>query len=169
MNIKTSQITLSALLLALCVLVPIVFHMLGLGKAFLPMFLPILLAGFILNYPYALVVGFSGPWISALVTGMPPFFPTAVIMSAEGLAATFIISYLYHRRNVNFWFSLIFAIIGERITLVLMLYLILPLFGFPLEAVTIGVIVSLPGIALQFVLIPLILKALETRNIWQKI
>lgn len=165
MNIKSRQISLSALFLALCVLVPIVFHLLGLGKAFLPMFLPVLLAAFILDFPYALIVGLAGPWISALTTGMPPFFPTAVIMSAEGLTAAFISSYLYKKRNMNFWLSLIAAIVGERLTLVLMLFIILPIFGLPPEAVTIGVIISFPGIALQFFLIPLTLQALSKRNI----
>ncbi len=169
MNLKSRQISLTALFLALCVLVPIVFHFTGLGKAFLPMFLPILLAAFILDYPYALIVGLAGPWISALTTGMPPFFPTAVIMSAEGLAAAFISSYLYKKRNMNFWLSLIAAIIGERLTLVLMLFFILPIFGLPQEAVTIGAIISLPGIALQFFLVPLTLKALEKRNLIETI
>lgn len=169
MNGNTRQISLSALFLALCVLVPIVFHFLNLGKALLPMFLPILLAAFILNYPYGIIVGLAGPWVSALVTGMPPVFPTAVVMSAEGLAATFIISYLYKKREANFWISLSAAIIGERLTFVLMLFLILPIFGIPPEAVTVGAVISLPGIALQFFLVPLTLKALEKRNIIETI
>ncbi|MFZ5518948.1 MAG: ECF transporter S component [Candidatus Zhuqueibacterota bacterium] len=165
MHIKTRQISLSALFLALCVLVPIVFHILGLGRLFLPIFLPILLAGFVLDFPYAILVGLAGPWVSALITGMPPLFPTAVIMSVEGMTAASIISYFYKKRKSNFWVCLISALVGERVAYVLMLFVFLPLLGFPAVAVTIGAIVSLPGIALQGVLIPLILSALKKRNV----
>jgi len=165
MHIKTRQISLSALFLALCVLVPIVFHILGLGSMLLPMFLPIVLAGFVLDFPYAILVGLAGPWVSALITGMPPIFPTAVIMSVEGVTAASVISYFYKKRKLNFWACLISALVGERVAFVLMLFVFLPLLGFPAEAVTIGAIVSLPGIALQGVLIPLVMKALKKGNV----
>jgi len=48
------------------------FHGLGLGPTFLPMFWPIALGGFMLAPPFALLTGLLTPLISSLVTGMPP-------------------------------------------------------------------------------------------------
>ncbi len=102
MTRKTQQLTLTAMFLALCVIVPIVFHLAALGKFFLPMFLPIILAGFIIEYPLAIFVGLLGPVTSALMTGMPPLFPMALLMTGEGVAATAIVAYLYHKKKVPF-------------------------------------------------------------------
>ncbi|UCE04538.1 MAG: ECF transporter S component [bacterium] len=158
MRIHTQQITLIALFIALCILVPFLFHLVGLGKMFLPMFLPILLAGFIIEFPIAILVGFLGPWISALATGMPPLFPTAFSISIEGVVTAGLASYLYHNKQISFWFALIIAIIGQRLARVVMLFLILPLFGLPAKVLSIAdFTISLPGVLLQLFLIPIIL------------
>ena len=158
MKIKTQQITLIALFIALCILVPFLFHLVGLGKMFLPMFLPILLAGFIIEFPAAILVGLLGPWISALTTGMPPLFPTALSMSIEGLVTSGLASYLYHKMQIRFWIGLIVAIIAQRLARIVMLLLILPLFGLPAKALSIADFVySLPGVLLQILLTPMIL------------
>ncbi len=65
MNTKTQQITLIALFLALCIVVPILFHVVGAGAMFLPMFVPIILAAFMIEFPQAILVGLLGPWLSA--------------------------------------------------------------------------------------------------------
>ena len=161
MKIDTKQITLVSLFIALCLLVPIIFHVVGLGKMFLPMFLPILLAGFIIEFPIVILVGLLGPLVSALATGMPPLFPTAVSMSIEGLATVSVASYLYFNRKMGFWISLIAAIIAQRISRILMLLLILPLFGLPVKTLSIAdFIYSFPGIILQILLVPILLKML---------
>ncbi len=170
MKIKTQQITLIALFIALCILVPFLFHLVGLGKMFLPMFLPILLAGFIIEFPAAILVGLLGPWISALTTGMPPLFPTALSMSIEGLVTSGLASYLYHKMQIRFWIGLIVAIIAQRLARIVMLLLILPLFGLPAKALSIADFVySLPGVFLQLLLTPIILFMLwKSKIIEQK-
>ena len=169
MKINSQQITLIALFIALCLLVPFVFHMVGLGKMFLPMFLPILLAGFIIEFPVAMLVGLLGPWISALAIGMPPFFPTAFSMSIEGVVTTGIASFLYHKHLVSFWIGLIFAVIAQRLARIAILLLILPLFGLPAKALSIADFTySLPGILLQLVLTPIILFMLWKSKIVER-
>jgi len=161
MNTTTKQITLTSLFLALCIIVPMLFHFIGAGAMFLPMFLPILLAGFLIEFPLAILVGLLGPWISALITGMPPLFPTALIMSVEGLTAAGIISYLYHQKKLNFWICLIAGILMERVSLVIMGFTIAPLLGLPGELFSIYKLTeSLPGVLLQLILLPIILKML---------
>jgi hypothetical protein len=175
MKITTQQITLTSLFIAMCVIVPFLFHLVGLGMMFLPMFLPILLAGFLIEFPFALLVGLLGPFTSSLATGMPPFFPTALSMTAEGMVAVGVASYLFHTKKFLLWLALPVAIIGERITRVIMILLIFPIFGLPAKEWSIvEITTTLPGIALQFTLIPLVLfmlwksKIIE-RKLWWKI
>lgn len=169
MKIKTQQITLIALFIALCILVPFLFHLVGLGKMFLPMFLPILLAGFIIEFPAAMLVGLLGPWISALATGMPPLFPTAISMCVEGVVTAGLASYLYHNKRIPFWIGLIVAIIAQRIARIVVLLLILPIFGLPAKALSIAdFTISLPGVLLQLLLIPPILIMLWKSKIIER-
>jgi len=161
MKINTRQITLIALFVALCVLIPLLFHAAGLGKMFLPMFIPILLAGFVLEPSAALRVGFAGPWISSLLTGMPPMMPTALSMSVEGMVTAGLASYLYHSKKVSFWICLILAIVGQRLARIVMLFIILPFLGLPARSLSLADFTySLPGIIVQLVLIPVIVNIL---------
>lgn len=175
MKINTQQITLAAMFIALCVIVPFVFHLAGLGVMFLPMFLPILLAGFVIRFPLAMLVGLLGPIVSALLTGMPPMFLTAVSMMVEGMVAAGVASWLFQSKKMPLWLALPVAILAERITRVAMIFLILPLFGLPGREWSIAEItLTLPGVALQLFLIPLVLFMLWRSNIikgklWWKI
>ena len=54
------------------------FHLAGgMGVVFLPMHLPVLLAGFFLGPRFGLLVGIITPLLSSLLTGMPPLLPLA--------------------------------------------------------------------------------------------
>lgn len=153
---KNKQITLAALFLSLCVIVPFLFHMVGSGEIWLPMFLPILMAGFVIEFPTAILVGILGPFISALVTGMPPLFPTSVMMSIEGAVTVGLASYLYFEKKMAFWHCLSLAIIAERTVRIFMLAVFLPLLGLPVKAFTVAdFTIALPGVALQFIVIPI--------------
>lgn len=159
MKIHTQQITLIALFLALCIIVPIVFHAFGGGAMFLPMFLPIVLAAFLIRFPYSMLVALFGPLISGLVTGMPPLFPIAPIMIIEGLAAAGVISYLYDRRRFSPWISLVLGILAERIVYYAVIYALGPLLGLPPKMLsTAALVYTLPGVLLQLSLIPILLK-----------
>ena len=161
MKTSTRQIALIALFLALGVIVPILFHVIGAGVIFLPMFIPVLLAGFLIEFPLAMLVGILTPWCSAFITGMPPLFPTALFMSVEGLISTAVVSFLYQKRRWSLWACLLLGILCERISLVLMGIIMAPLFKLPAEFFSIyKLIESLPGVLLQIILIPIILKLL---------
>ena len=84
------QATSRAAVLAVVGLVlPALFHSLGLGKVFLPMYLPVLTGAFVLPLRWAVALGVLTPLLSALLFGMPPWFPpVALWMSLElGLSA----------------------------------------------------------------------------------
>lgn len=161
MKSSTYEVTLIGLFLALCVIVPMIFHLIGAGAVFLPMFLPIVLAPFLIRFPHAMLVGLLGPWVSALITGMPALFPTALIISIEGLTAAGVISYLYHKKNLSYWTCLISGVILERGSLVVMGFIIAPLLELPPQLFSLYKLTeSLPGVALQLILIPIILRML---------
>ena len=70
-NVKRS--TYAAVCIALCVVLPMAFHMIqNAGEHFLPMHIPVLLCGLICGWPYGLLCAIFGPLLSNLLTGMPP-------------------------------------------------------------------------------------------------
>ena len=72
----------AAVCIALCVVLPLVFHAVPNGGIlFSPMHLPVLLAGIITSWPFGLLVGIAGPLLSFLFTGMPgaPMLPQMMV------------------------------------------------------------------------------------------
>jgi len=71
-RVPTGTLTGTALLLALGVVLPIVFHAMPLGgRIFLPMHLPTFVAGLVLGPVAGLIVGAGSPVLSGLLTGRP--------------------------------------------------------------------------------------------------
>jgi niacin transporter len=73
-KIMTRKITYGGLLLAISIVLPQVFHLAGgpqSGALFLPMHIPVLLAGLILGPVFGLVIGAAAPMISFAMTEMP--------------------------------------------------------------------------------------------------
>ena len=62
---------LCALMIALCVIIPVFFHAIGLGSAMSPMHLPVLMCGLLCGPWYGLLCGVLGPVLSCVITGMP--------------------------------------------------------------------------------------------------
>jgi hypothetical protein len=159
------DILLGGLLVALAIVIPILFHAVGLGSAFLPMFYPILLAGYLTPVPVALTVGLVSPLASALLTGMPPLFPpVAFVMMAEGIVLSFVPSVLYRKHKINIWLTLTVAVILERIVLLAAVILFALFLKLPQQVLAIVSLVhGLPGIVLMFVVIPPLVKEFEKR------
>ena len=66
------RMVLSALCIALCVVLPIAFHVIpNAGSVFLPMHIPVLLCGLVCGWQYGLLCGVMGPLVSSVLTGMP--------------------------------------------------------------------------------------------------
>jgi hypothetical protein len=159
------DILLGGLLVALAIVIPILFHAVGLGSAFLPMFYPILLAGFLTPVPVALTVGLVSPLASALLTGMPPLFPpVAFVMMAEGAVLSVVPSVLYRKHKINIWLTLAVAVILERIVLLAAVVLSALFLELPRRVLGIfSLIHSLPGVILIFIIVPPLVNELEKR------
>jgi hypothetical protein len=78
-------ISRAALVTALAVALPPVFHAVKLGSVFLPMYLPILAGAFFLPARHAALAGLAAPLLSAALTGMPPLYPPVAFWMAGEL------------------------------------------------------------------------------------
>lgn len=67
------KLTFTAVCAALCLVLPMAFHSIpNAGTVFLPMHIPVLLCGLICGWPFGLICGIIGPFISSVITSMPP-------------------------------------------------------------------------------------------------
>jgi hypothetical protein len=161
MTARIQHLTLSAMFMALGIVIPYFFHAVGLGSMFLPMFWPVAVAAFFLPIPYAAAVGVLTPFLSFLVSGMPPP-PTLYRMIFELVALSGSISYLHRSTRYGlFWITL--AGLGIAMaTGWLGALAIAPILGLPPEFYAlISLSKCIPGMAIMIVIIPLILKRLK--------
>ena len=79
------RITICAMCIALCYVLPVAFHAIGLGGALSPMHIPVLLCGLVCGGGYGALCGLLGPVLSSVLSGMPPL-PMLVRMIPELVA-----------------------------------------------------------------------------------
>lgn len=68
---SVKKLTLCAVCIALCVVLPPAFHMLALGSVLSPMHIPVLLCGLACGWPYGAFCGLAGPLAAHLINGAP--------------------------------------------------------------------------------------------------
>ena len=159
---------ISAVMAALGLVLPVAFHAVGLGSHFLPMLLPLLLNGFLVPLPGAVLTGASVPLISSLATGMPPMYPpVAAQMSLEGVVLGGVAAAIYRFQPRRLWPALIAAVVLNRLAGLAASWFLARLFGLPAAFVSAAMLVrGLPGVALQIVVVPLVLRQFpRSRNI----
>lgn len=170
-NNKVKALVMSGLFIAIGILMPIVFHSAGIGNIFLPMHIPVMLAGFFLSIPFALVVGVATPLLSSMITGMPPFFPVMPYMVAELAAYAIICSLMYRKLRLNAHISLVISMIAGRIAAAGAVWVLMTFFAAnlmaPLEFITTAIVAGLPGIVVQLLIIPAVVAAVE-KNFYVK-
>lgn len=104
-HLEIRKMVIEAFLLALCIIVPLLFHQIPQGgNIFLPMHIPVLLSGFILGPIYGLMTGLLGPLLSFSLTGMPTLFVLPGMMIE--LACYGLFSGLFYRIYKTKYYSL---------------------------------------------------------------
>lgn len=162
---KTSRLVASSAFIALGVMLPMIFHFVGAsGSIFLPMHIPVLIAGLFLG-PYAgFMVGILSPLLSSFFTGMPPFMPILPIMLIELGIYGASSGYLYRCKGCSLLVSLLCSMILGRIAAICIVYVMVSFLhiNLQLSAYLIGaVITGLPGVCIQLILIPFLVKRLQ--------
>ncbi|MBU2700301.1 riboflavin transporter FmnP [Sporomusaceae bacterium BoRhaA] len=162
---NTMKLVYTALFMALGVVLPITFHFVGaMGAIFLPMHIPVLMAGLLLGGKSGMAVGVIAPALSSFFTGMPPVIPVLPLMVIELALYGVVSGYLYHNRKISLFASLVGAMILGRLGTVAAIFLMVQLVHInipPLGYLIGGITTGFPGILIQMVLIPLLVKRLE--------
>ncbi len=165
--LSTRKLVLAAMFIALGLILPFLTQIPSLGNRFLPMHLPILVAGFVCGWPLGLLIGFITPLFRSLLFGMPPMFPTAVAMSFE-LAAFGLLTGLFYRllpKKIPFiYVTLILAMVLGRVVWGMVSLVLYGIAGNPFTwqiFMTSAFVNAIPGIILQLILVPLLVKAFE--------
>lgn len=159
------ELVVSGLFIALGLILPMIFHAFNAGSMFLPMHIPVLVAGCIVSLPFAITIGLMTPILSSFLTGMPPIFPVLPFMVFELMTYGVVINLLYKKLKLNIYSSLIISMIIGRIVSSLVVWVLVSVFMArlpnPFTFVGVAIMQGLPGIIIQLLLIPKIVTVLD--------
>jgi len=173
--IKTKKLVITAMLIAIGIVLPIAFHTIpNAGRIFLPMHIPILLCGLVIGFPYGLACGIITPLLSSVITGMPPaaMLPAMVCeLAVYGTVSSILMKYLpVINLFARTYLSLIGAMISGRILFGILNAFIFSVGDYSMQMwLTTAFVTALPGVAIQIVIIPVIVLALQKTNLIDKI
>jgi hypothetical protein len=150
---------------ALCLVLPMAFHAIpNAGQVMLPMHIPVLLCGMICGWPFGMVCGLMGPFLSSVITGMPPaaMLPSMMVECAVyGFASGLLMKYVRTgKAGLALYISLICAMAVGRIAAGFAKAWIFTPGVAPFAWVTTSLVTGIPGIVLQLAVLPLVVAAL---------
>lgn len=165
-NARVAKLVYAGVLTALGLIIPQAFHVFGTnaGSMFLPMHLPVLMAGILLGGAYGFGVGIITPILSSVLTGMPPV-PMVYFMLFE-TAAYGLVAGILAERKYPVYLRLIPAMLAGRMVygaaLMAAVYILNLRFPFASGAAFVsGMASGLPGIAIQLIVIPVLYRVLK--------
>ena len=159
------RLTISALCMALCVVLPIAFHVIpNAGSVLLPMHIPVLLCGLVCGWQYGLLCGCVGPLVSSILTGMPPAAMLPGMMVECGMYGC-VGGLMMERIRTgslygDIYISLPVAMLAGRILSGIAKALILAPGTSFAAWVTASFVTALPGISVQLIMLPSLIVAL---------
>jgi predicted membrane protein len=171
---SVKKLCICAICIALCCVLPMAFHAIGLGTQLSPMHIPPLLCGVLLGPLYGAVCGIVGPLLSSLTTGMPPLMRLMHMgpeLCAYGLFAGLAMHFIRTRRtSLDLYISLVAAMLLGRVVGGLAQWLVIALMGsqqvFTLAIWATSYIVgTLPGAVAHLILIPMLALILEKARV----
>ena len=162
---KLKTMILAAMFLAIGLVLPsITGSIKEIGDSLLPMHLVVMLCGAICGWKYGLSVGLILPFLRSVTFGMPPIYPNAVWMAAELATYGAVIGIIYAKsktpKKPRVFIALVCAMIAGRIVWGITKAALLGIAGktFGIQAFIVGGFLdAIPGLILQFILIPAIL------------
>ena len=164
------NMTLTAVCIALCVVLPIAFHSIpDAGSVFLPMHIPVLICGMICGWPYGFICGLMGPLLSSALTGMPPIaiLPAMMLECGTYGMVSGIMLKLVHTKSTygDLYIALVVAMLAGRVVSGIAKALIfMP--GMAFSAwIAASFVTALPGILIQLVFLPSVVLTLMKARI----
>lgn len=167
---KTKKIVLGGLMIALGVLLPQAFHIFGpkVSQILSPMHIPVFIGGLLLGPIYGAIIGVCTPFLSSLITGMPPFpmnFFMAFELMAYGLFSG-LFAKLLHNVKGKLYISLGLSMIIGRVVYAIVIYVASTFFNAtginPFSIfVKLTTFLGLLAIIIQFVFVPPIVMVLR--------
>lgn len=155
-----------ALITALALVLPPIFHALRLGHVFLPMYLPILAGAFFLRPRAAAAAGLAAPLVSAAVTGMPPLFPPIALWMALELACTAALLSVLDRRRWAPWLSLVVALALGRGVYAGLVFVTARWLALPAGLLTLAALLAAwPGLLLALAAVPATVRLLRREEL----
>lgn len=159
------KLSFTAVCAALCLVLPMAFHSIpNAGTVFLPMHIPVLLCGLICGWPYGLVCGIIGPFLSSIITGMPPaaMLPSMMVeCAAYGCVTGLMMKFVRTGKLLpDLYISMVTAMVLGRVISGLAKSLIFAPGTAPFAWVTTSLVAGIPGICIQLILMPLVIIAL---------
>ena len=171
------RMVMTAICAALCVVLPIAFHSIpNAGTVLLPMHIPVLLCGLICGWPYGLVCGLLGPFLSSF-TGMPPLsvLPSMMVeCGVYGMVSGLMMKFVRTGKPVaDLYISMTAAMILGRVVAGFAKSLIFTPGVAPFAWVTTSLVMGIPGIVIQLVVMPVLVMALTRAKLipkryWEK-
>ena len=160
------KICITAICVALCVVLPMAFHAIGLGSTFCPMHIPVLLCGLVCGGVYGLVCGAMGPVLSSIITAMPgpAMLPSMVPeLMVYGLVTGLMMGVVRTKKvTADLYICLVTAmLLGRVVAGIAKALLLMNGEGFTLAMwISSHFVTSAPGIACHLVLVPILVLAL---------
>jgi len=160
-SLPLRKLTVSALFLALGVVLPLAFHFFGIaGKVFLPMHWAVVIGGCLLGPWWGALIGILCPAMNFLISGFPRF-PSLLLMTPEMLSYGFLAGLLVTRWGYALYWhgmvALLPALIGGRLVYGIAAVVFGPLvLGIDQPLVYIGGALAsgIPGVVMMLVFIP---------------
>lgn len=170
---SVSKQVLTALFIALCVVLPMAFHSIpNGGSVFCPMHIPVLLCGLVCGPIYGTFCGLVGPLLSSLLTSMPPMamLPGMMVeLMVYGLV-TGLLAKKDPAKNTypRIYVSLITAMLAGRVISGIVKALIFLAGEYSIQMwATASFVTAFPGIIIQLVFIPVIYRGLYRAKVLQ--
>lgn len=160
------ELALAGLFGAAALALPFLFHLVQLGRVFLPMYLPLMALAFFASPAVTAATAFVVPLLSALLTGMPPWYPpVAPAMSLELALMGALAAFVWRRTGQRKWTILAVLapvlVLGRGLQLV-MGYLLGLLLDLPPEFLSLAsVAAGFPGLILMCVVIPSLVMTVQ--------
>ncbi len=173
-NTGYRKLTLSALFLCLGIALPMLIGQVPqIGSMLLPMHIPVFLCAFICGPYYGAPMAAILPILRSVLFNRPNFYPEALAIAFELASYALIAGALYSRfkkqNTAAVLLSLSVSLVAGRIVRGLAQFFLLKAVGASFDLVLFlkgTVLISVPGIILQLIIIPLVLMLLKKKKIF---